>query len=131
MSLPIRLSTFQIGTPARPEEGLRVAVTRRPPRGIPRANWKSIGQFDVWFPALAPSAELLARFHPQRETDPGLWQKFLQAYEKELLATAESRQTLALLAELAARTPISIGCFCQDESHCHRSRLRDVLLRAL
>ena len=129
MQKSIRLGTFQIGTPMRPEDGLRIAVTRRPQRGVPKADRERVGHFDVWFPTLAPSAELLARFHPQGETDPARWNKFLDAYEKELLATAESRQALALIAEIATRMPVSVGCFCADESHCHRSRLREILLR--
>jgi uncharacterized protein YeaO (DUF488 family) len=129
MQKSIRLGTFQIGTPARPEDGLRIAVTRRPQRGVPKADRERVGRFDVWFPALAPSAELLERFHPQGETDPVRWSKFLNAYEKELLATAESRQALELVAEIATRMPVSIGCFCADESRCHRSRLREMLLR--
>ena len=130
MPQSIQLGTFQIGTPARQRDGFRIAVTRRPPRGIPKSNWKRVAQFDLWFPALAPSAELLTRFHPKHESSPALWKRFLDAYKRELLSTAESRQTLALIREIAARMPVSIGCFCADESHCHRSRLRDVLLRA-
>lgn len=129
MSKTVRLSTFQIGSPARPGEGLRIAVTRRPPRGVPKAEWKRLGWFDVWMPAVAPSLELLARFHPQGIKDDALWQKFLDAYEKELEANAEKRQTVELIAQVAARIPVSIGCFCGDETHCHRSRLREVLLR--
>ena len=129
MSQTIQLGTFQIGTPAHPADGLRIAVTRHPPRGIPKSDWKRVGHFDVWFPALAPSAELLERFHPQHDTDPKIWKQFLNAYEKQLLANSESRQTLALIREVAARMPVSVGCFCADESHCHRSRLREMLLR--
>ncbi len=129
MSRIIHLTTFQIGTPAGSDGALRIAVTRRPPRGIPKADWKRVGCFDVWLPAVAPSADLLERFHPQGLTDPALWKKFLAAYEKELLATAESRQTVALLAELTTRIPVEIGCFCEQESHCHRSRLHDMILK--
>jgi uncharacterized protein YeaO (DUF488 family) len=42
----------------------------------------------------------------------------------------DSRHAIELLAEMAKRTPISIGCFCEDESHCHRSVLRDLIERA-
>jgi uncharacterized protein YeaO (DUF488 family) len=125
----IQLSTFQIGTPAL-EEGLRIAVTRRPPRGIPKADWKRVGCFDIWLPVVAPSAELLERFQPQQVKDPRLWKKFLGAYEKELLGSADTRQTIALIAALAARLPVSIGCFCADESRCHRSRLYELIVRA-
>ena len=129
MNRIVHLTTFQIGTPAGSDEALRIAVTRRPPRGIPKAEWKRVGCFDVWLPAVAPSADLLERFHPHGLTDPALWEKFLAAYEKEVLATAESRQTVALLAELATRIPVEIGCFCEQESHCHRSRLHDMILK--
>lgn len=121
----IQLQTFQIGTPARSGEGLRIAVTRRPPRGIPKADWKSVGHFDVWFPALAPQPELVAQLlHAE---DEATREKLFKKYEKELLATAESRQTLELIVQIAARIPVSIGCFCADESRCHRSRLHAIL----
>lgn len=56
-------------------------------------------------------------------------EKLFKKYEKELLATAESRQTLDLILEIAARMPVSIGCFCAEESRCHRSRLYSVLVK--
>ncbi|MGB8261758.1 MAG: DUF488 family protein [Terracidiphilus sp.] len=128
MSATLHLTTFQIGTEPRTGEGLRIAVTRRPPRGVPKADWLRICRFDVWLPAVAPSAELLARFAPQQIDNPREWKRFLNAYQKELLASADTRQTVALLATLARHTPISIGCFCADESHCHRARLYEVIV---
>ncbi len=127
MSRRIQLHTFQIGTPVRPGEGLRIAVTRRPPRGVPRADWKRVGCFDVWFPALAPSPELVAQL--LKDQDEPTRNKLFAKYEKELLANAESRQSLELLVEIAARMPVSIGCFCANESRCHRARLYQVLMR--
>lgn len=127
MARRIHLQTFQIGTPAVPGEGLRIAVTRRPPRGVPKADWKTVGHFDVWFPALAPQPELVAQL--LHAADQATREKLFKKYEKELLATAESRQTLDLIVEIAARIPVSIGCFCQGESHCHRSRLYSVLVQ--
>jgi uncharacterized protein YeaO (DUF488 family) len=129
MSQTIQLCTFQIGTAPRPDEGMRIAVTRRPRRGVRSQDLARIGQFDVWLPSVAPSLELLDRFHPLQITDPKQWKRFLDAYEKELLGHADSRQTVALLAEIAARIPVSIGCFCEEESHCHRARLREIILR--
>ena len=61
--------------------------------------------------------------------NPAAWKRFFDRYERELLADAEKRQTLAALAAICARTPVSIGCFCEDESRCHRSRLRELLER--
>jgi uncharacterized protein YeaO (DUF488 family) len=85
------------------------------------------GYFDVWLPALAPSAKLLVRVKNRNYDDPLVRDAFFDAYERELLATAESRQTVAFVAQVATRTPISVGCFCGDESRCHRSRLVKII----
>lgn len=125
----MRLRTFRVGTPREPDEGLRIAVTRRPPRGIPKAKWRSEGMFDVWFPALAPSAALIEKYRAGID-DPKTRTRFFDAYEREVMGSAESRQMLALFTELASRSPVSIGCFCEDESRCHRSRLLRMLRTA-
>ena len=128
MKKKLKISTFQIAAPAKRGEGLRIGVTRRPPRGVPKSRWVRDGYFDVWLPTLAPSTKLLARFKKHRYTDdPAADRAFFDSYERELLATAESRQTVKFVAEVAARTPISIGCFCGDESRCHRSRLLKII----
>lgn len=124
----LKLSTFQIGAPTRRGEGLRIGATRRPPRGVPKNRWVRDGYFDVWLPTLAPSTKLLARFKKHRFTDdPAADRAFFDTYERELLSSAEGRQTVAFVAQVAARTPISIGCFCGDESRCHRSRLIKII----
>lgn len=126
----LHLSTFQVGTPRDRAEGLRIAVTRFPQRGVPKARRAQEGRFDVWFPSIAPSRELLRRYTKgDFLSDPHVRKKFFDAYERELLSGADSRQTLVLLAEIARRMPISVGCFCEDESRCHRSRLRDLIAR--
>jgi uncharacterized protein YeaO (DUF488 family) len=127
MKKKLKLSTFQIGNPARRGEGLRVGVTRRPPRGIPKTRWESGGYFDVWFPALAPSAKLLAQVKNYDFENAVERNKFFDSYERELMASAEGRQTIDFFAQIAVRIPISIGCFCEDESRCHRSRLFNII----
>lgn len=127
MPREIKLSMFRIGAPARPEEGLRIGATRRPPRGVPKERWVSDGYFDVWLPALAPSATLLAQLKSFDLEKPADRKKFFDRYERELLSSAESRQTVEFIAEVAARIAISIGCFCEDESRCHRSRLFKII----
>jgi uncharacterized protein YeaO (DUF488 family) len=88
------------------------------------------GYFDVWLPALAPSTKLLARFKRHRYIDdPAADRAFFDSYERELLATAERRQTVEFIAQVATRTPISLGCFCGEESRCHRSRLFKIILK--
>ncbi len=128
MPRQLHLSTFQIGAPARSGQGLRIGATRRPPRGVPKSRWVSGGYFDIWLPALAPGAELLAQLKNYDFENPQQREKFFDRYERELLSHAASRQTVEFVAAIAARIPISIGCFCPDESRCHRSRLYKILL---
>lgn len=122
----LRLRTFRIGDPPAAADGLRIGVTRRPPRGVPRARWQADGWFDVWFPAIAPGRALLAKYRPAALDDPKVFAKLAAAYRREL-EKPEARQTIQLLAELARRTPIAIGCFCEDESRCHRSVLKKAI----
>jgi uncharacterized protein YeaO (DUF488 family) len=127
MPAKLQLTIFRIGTPAKPGQGLRVGATRRPPRGVPKNRWVADGYFDVWLPALAPSAKLLSDIKKYDLDNPAQRKKFFDRYEKELLASADSRQTVGFMAEVAARMPISIGCFCEDEARCHRSRLYKII----
>ena len=125
----LHISTFRIGDPPKRDEGLRVGATRLPPRGVPKSRWKKDGYFDVWLPTVAPGRKLLGWIKQRDINDDKTRRVFFARYEHELLGNSETRQTLSLLAELAKRTPISVGCFCADESHCHRSRLHEVIKR--
>jgi len=127
MPQQLQLSTFQVGTPATPAQGLRVGVTRFPPRGVPKDRWAADGYFDVWLPVLAPSAKLVAEIKKKQNGPFAAFQKELDKYERELLSTSTGRQTVEFVAQIAARIPISIGCACADESRCHRSRLLKIL----
>src|SRR5437899_11678348 len=118
MKKALKLRTFKHGDTPKRGEGLRIGTTRRPPRGATKKEWPDY--FDVWFPVLAPSAALLRRYKLSQTMD---YHGFCATYERELLGSAESRQALDLLAALALRTPISIGCYCADESSCHRKHL--------
>jgi len=114
----------RLGTNRFPGEGLRVGTVRRPPRGVPRTQYSSQNFYDVWLPTLAPRSEtvkLAQRAKTERE-----WRRFIRKYRAEM-ATPESRSTLDLLAALSHQTDFSVGCYCQDEAHCHRSVLRDLL----
>ena len=125
MKKALKLRTFRHGDAPKRGEGLRIGTTRRPPRGATRKQWSDY--FDVWFPVLAPSAALLRRSKRSQTMD---YRGFCASYERELLGRAESRQALDLLAALALRVPISIGCYCEDESRCHRTHLRKLIERA-
>ena len=115
----------RLGTNRFPGEGLRVGTVRRPPRGVPRTQYSSQNFYDVWLPTLAPRSETvkLAQ-HAKTERE---WRRFIRKYRAEM-ATPESRSTLDLLAALSHQTDFSVGCYCPDESRCHRSVLRALLL---
>lgn len=116
----------RLGTPRRKGEGLRVGTVRRPPRGVPRAEYATRDIYDVWFPNLAPSDALLKDSIP---IEPGRsWQTFRRRFLAEMKAPHPNRD-LDFLAALSHHTNLSIGCYCADESICHRAILRELLER--
>ena len=116
----------RLGSPRKRGEGLRIGTVRRPPRGVPKAEHAARDIYDVWFPNLAPSEELLKAFFPI--DDQATWRTFERRYRKEMQAPGPKRD-LELLAALSQRTNFSVGCYCADEARCHRSILRDLLGR--
>lgn len=120
--MPIRI--VRLGTPRAPGEGLRLGTVRRPPRGVPREEFASRDFYDLWLPNLAPSAELMAEGRSsQTERE---WAAFRRKYQAEMNQPDASR-VLDLLAALSHQTGLSVGCYCEDERHCHRSVLRELL----
>lgn len=114
----------RLGSERVADEGTRIGTVRRPPRGVPRTEFASGNWYDVWFPNLAPSAEAVKL--AQDATTPAQWADFVRRYRKEM-ATPENGHTLRLLAALSHRSNFSMGCYCAEESHCHRSVLRALL----
>ncbi len=115
----------RLGSPRVKGEGTRIGTVRRPPRGVPRAEFASQDWYDVWFPNLAPSPETI-KLGQAAET-PAQWAAFAKHYRAEM-ATPENSHTLALLAALSQQSNFSVGCYCENEGHCHRSVLRTLLL---
>lgn len=114
----------RLGTPRARGEGLRIGTVRRPPRGVPKSQFASQNWYDVWFPTLAPSMPTM-KIALNAKT-PGQWATFVRKYKVEM-SRPDARNALALLAALSRRTNFSVGCYCEDESHCHRSILRQLL----
>lgn len=111
----------RLGAVREPDEGLRIGAVRRPPRGVPKERFAADDWYDVWLPQLAPSADLVRQ--GQSASTPAEWQTFERKYRKEL-GNADNARLLTLLAALSHQTNFSIGCYCEDESRCHRSVLR-------
>ncbi|MCL4836867.1 MAG: DUF488 family protein [Thermoanaerobaculia bacterium] len=118
------IRVVRLGSPRHPDEGLRIGTVRRPPRGVPKEEIPARDFYDVWFPNLAPSAETMKL--GQAAASPADWAAFRRRYRAEM-GTPESRHALALLAALSHRTDLAVGCYCPDETHCHRSVLRELL----
>ncbi|WP_250525257.1 DUF488 family protein [Caballeronia sp. GAWG2-1] len=114
----------RLGTPRAVDEGLRIGTVRRPPRGVPKAEFASRDFYDVWYPNLAPSAELVAE--ALAAEDEKQWRAFVRKFKAEM-AVSEASRSLDLLAALSRSTNLSVGCYCEDESRCHRSVLRELL----
>jgi uncharacterized protein YeaO (DUF488 family) len=123
--LAIRI--VRLGSPRAAEEGLRLGTVRRPPRGVPRAEFGSRDYYDVWYPVLAPTAELVAEaLAAQHARDDKAWRVFVRKFRAEM-AVADTSRTLDLLAALSHQTNFSLGCYCEEEHYCHRSILRALL----
>lgn len=118
------LRIVRLGSARHPDEGTRIGTVRRPPRGVPKTAFASGNWYDVWFPTLAPSAETMKL--GQDATTPAQWAAFVKRYRSEM-AAPEAGHALALLAALSHTTHLSVGCYCADEAHCHRSVLRALL----
>jgi len=124
MASIMAIRIVQLGSPRAPGEGLRIGTVRRPPRGVRKDEYASRDWYDVWFPDLAPSPETLVL---GRTADtPRAWTGFLTKFRREMSAPAASR-SLDLLAALSHHADFSLGCYCADESRCHRSVLRALL----
>jgi len=118
------IRVVRLGSPRAKGEGIRIGTVRRPPRGVPKSEFASGDWYDVWFPNLAPSAETVKI--AQSAKTAAEWAKFAKKYRSEM-AAPENSHAIELLAALSHETNFSVGCYCEDESHCHRSVLRELL----
>ena len=124
--MPLRI--VRLGTPRAPGEGTRIGTVRRPPRGVPKAEFASRDYYDVWYPLLSPTPELVKEaLQAQADASDKEWATFVKHFRKEL-AQPEASRTLDLLAALSKHSALSLGCYCEDEARCHRSVLRAELL---
>jgi len=118
------LRIVRLGSPRHPREGLRIGTVRRPPRGVKKQRYAADDWYDVWYPELSPSAELVAKaLNAETEAE---WRAFVRAFTTEMKQPAAAR-TLDLLAALSHSADFSLGCYCENEDRCHRTVLRDLM----
>jgi uncharacterized protein YeaO (DUF488 family) len=117
----------RLGSPRAEGEGTRIGTVRRPPRGVPKSEFASRDWYDVWFPNLAPSLESMKQALAAKT--PVEWAAFVKKYRTEM-AQPEQRHAIELLAQLSHHSNFSVGCYCENEAHCHRGILRELLAQA-
>jgi uncharacterized protein YeaO (DUF488 family) len=119
------LRVVRLGSARQRGEGLRIGTARRPPRGVRKADYARRNFYDVWLPELAPSQKWVSWALGQPWTD-ARWRKYERNYRREM-AEPRAERLIALLAALSHSTNLSVGCYCEDETRCHRSLLRELL----
>jgi uncharacterized protein YeaO (DUF488 family) len=119
----VSVRIVRLGSPRARGEGLRIGTVRRPPRGVPKPEFAERDFYDVWFPNLAPSLATM-KLGLAAKT-PAAWRAFVRKYRAEM-ARPDAQHDLDLLAALSRTTDFSVGCYCEDEAHCHRSVLREL-----
>jgi uncharacterized protein YeaO (DUF488 family) len=120
------IRVVRLGTARDPGEGLRIGTVRRPPRGVRKEDYAARNYFDVWLPDLAPSTPLVSWALSEPFTSQR-WTVNESRYRREMRQPAAQR-LIALLAKLSAQSNFSVGCYCEDESRCHRSLLKKLLI---
>lgn len=122
--MPIRV--VQLGTTRAPDEGLRLGTVRRVPRGVKKTEWARRDFFDLWLPELAPSEDLRKWALSEPITAPR-WHTYRRKYLAQM-KRPQAIRLIALLTALSHQTDFSVGCYCADESHCHRTLLKALLI---
>jgi uncharacterized protein YeaO (DUF488 family) len=120
----VAIRIVRLGSPRAPGEGLRLGTVRRPPRGVPKAEFAARDFYDLWLPDLAPSEALVKA--GQRASTAAAWSAFVRRYRSEMKRPQAAR-LLDLLAALSHEATLSVGCYCEDENRCHRSVLKSLL----
>lgn len=118
------ISVVRLGTPRKRNEGLRIGTVRRPPRGVPKAKFAELNYYDVWLPTLSPSPALV--WFALKAKDERAWKTFERRFRAEM-SRPDAARLLDVLAALSHQTNFAVGCYCEDESRCHRSVLRQLL----
>ncbi len=125
----MKLRTYRCASPRKKGEGIRIGAVRYLPRGVKKEDYARLDYFDVWLPLLSPSRDAISAFKKSTDKESA-WRIFKKRYIREMSSSTDAAQGIRLLAEFAAKTPLSIGCYCEDESHCHRSLLKELVLKA-
>ena len=115
---------LRLGSPRARGEGVRLGTVRRPPRGVPKAQFAKRDFYDVWLPTLSPSSPLVSL--ALKAQDERAWKTFERRFRAEM-RKPDAAHMLDVLAALSHQTRFSLGCYCENEARCHRSILKKLL----
>lgn len=118
------IRVVRLGTPRATGEALRVGTVRRPPRGVPKSEFSKRDFYDVWLPTVAPTQAVMDLAHAAISDKD--WAGFFKHYRAEMKAP-DAQHAIALLAAMSHAVDFSVGCYCENEAHCHRHALRELL----
>jgi|SRR5687768_8167177 len=119
------IRVVRLGEPRKSDEGTRLGTVRRPPRGVKKQNFGKLDFYDVWVPDLAPSAQLVG-WAVNDTWDDARWKRFVREYRREM-KDPRAQRLLSLLAAMSRDANFSVGCYCEDETRCHRAVLKELL----
>lgn len=119
------IRVLRLGSDRMKDEGLRIGTVRRPPRGVRKEDYGKLNYYDVWLPNLSPSPDTM-KLGKSAKTDKA-WVAFKKKYRAEMKALDAAR-VLELLAAISHQLNLSVGCYCEDQDHCHRSVLKALLI---
>jgi uncharacterized protein YeaO (DUF488 family) len=105
------------------DDGFRLLICRYRPRALPKAE----ETWDSWCSDLGPSKELHADYYG-KHGPPITWETYRERYLKEMESQEELIDELAQIVKEGKTITLLCSSACTDESHCHRTLLRDVIL---
>lgn len=116
------LKTKRWDEPREPDDGYRILICRYRPRALPKKK----ETWTKWYKELGPSEKLHAAFYGKKDP-PISWEEYKRRYLEEMKDQEDAIEFFADL--LAEGKTITLLCSsaCTDESHCHRSLLRDLI----
>jgi uncharacterized protein YeaO (DUF488 family) len=103
-------------------DGFRLLICRYRPRALPKEK----ETWHEWWPQFGPSKELHAAFYG-KNSPPITWEEYRTRYLEEMRAQAELIDELASLVREGKTITLLCSSACADESHCHRSLLKQLI----
>jgi uncharacterized protein YeaO (DUF488 family) len=118
--MPIR--TRRWNDPRKRGDGFRLLICRYRPRALPKKD----ETWDAWWPEFGPSKELHAAFYG-KQGEPIGWDEYRRRYLEEMQAQQELIDELAALVREGKTVTLLCSSACEDEAHCHRTLLRELI----